>query len=94
MRVLLMLDGLEPVPQYVLWLDEQSSARLDLAFPELKVAIEYDGDWRDGQLWALNRDRERLNRIHALGWYVIFVTAPLLRDRRKLLATVRQALAR
>jgi hypothetical protein len=54
--------------------------------------FEYDGDWRDGQTWALNRDRDRLNRVHAVGWDAVFVTAPLLRDHRRLLRTVREAI--
>jgi hypothetical protein len=80
MRVLLVLAGLEPVPQY--WIEDATGrlARVDLAFPAQRVAVEYDGDWRDGELWALNRDRDRLNRVHAAGWDVVFVTAPLLRD--------------
>lgn len=50
-RVHLVLAGLRPVPQY--WIEDGSSwiARTDLAFPEQKVAVEYDGQWRDGQLW-------------------------------------------
>jgi hypothetical protein len=93
MRVLLVLDGLAPVPQY--WIvdaDGERIARVDLAFPEHKVAVEYDGDWRDGESWALNRDRDRLNRVHAQDWTVIFVTAPLLRDERRMIRTVRAAL--
>jgi hypothetical protein len=93
MRVLLVLDGLNPVPQY--WIEDADGeriARADLAFPEHKVAVEYDGDWRDGESWALNRDRNRLNRVHAQDWTVIFVTAPLLRDDRKMIRTIRAAL--
>jgi hypothetical protein len=93
MRVHLVLDGLDPVPQYVLEVGYGRTVRFDLAFPDRKVAVEYDGDWRDGERWALNRDRDRLNRVHALGWYVVFVTAPLLRDPRRMVRTVRQALA-
>ena len=91
-RVHLVLAGLDPVPQY--WIDDADGriARTDLAFPELKVAVEYDGQWRDGQLWALNRDRERLNRVHAAGWDVVFVTAPLLATPQKMVAVVRAAL--
>jgi very-short-patch-repair endonuclease len=91
-RVHLVLAGLRPVPQY--WIEDADGriARTDFAFPERKVAIEYDGQWRDGQLWALNRDRERLNRVHAAGWDVVFVTAPLLATPRKMVATVRAAL--
>ena len=91
-RVHLVLAGLTPVPQH--WIEDADGpiARSDLAFPERKVAVEYDGQWRDGQLWALNRDRERLNRVHAAGWDVVFVTAPLLATPRKMVATVRAAL--
>ncbi|GAA3060614.1 hypothetical protein GCM10010464_26380 [Pseudonocardia yunnanensis] len=92
LRVHLVLDGLAPVPQY--WIQDAGGriARVDLAFPEHKIAIEYDGDWRDGETWALNRDRDRLNRVHAAGWDVVFVTAPLLRDRGRLVRTVRAAI--
>lgn len=93
LRVVLVLDGLDPVPQY--WITSGGSriARTDLAFPDRKVAVEYDGDWRDGEQWALNKDRERLNRVIDSGWRVVFVTAPMLRDCRKTVAFVRSALA-
>jgi very-short-patch-repair endonuclease len=92
-RVHLVLAGLRPVPQY--WIEDANGriARTDLAFPEQKVAVEFDGQWRDGELWALNRDRERLNMVHAAGWDVVFVTAALLANPRKLVATVLAALA-
>lgn len=91
-RVHLVLAGLTPVPQH--WIEDADGriARTDLAFPERRVAVEYDGQWRDGQLWALNRDRERLNRVHAAGWDVVFVTAPLLATPRKMVAIIRAAL--
>jgi hypothetical protein len=92
MRVHLVLDGLNPVPQY--WIEDGGGriARVDLALPEHKLAIEYDGDWRDGESWALNRDRDRLNRVHALNWRVAFVTAPILRNVPRMLQTVRAAI--
>jgi hypothetical protein len=74
-RVILVLDGLEPIPQYRLGLGDGRSVRFDLAFPRRKIAVEYDGDWRDGESWALNRDRDRLNRVRELGWTVVFITA-------------------
>ncbi|MFN2494917.1 MAG: hypothetical protein ABR608_03270 [Pseudonocardiaceae bacterium] len=94
MRVWLVLDGLSPVPQY--WIEESRGrlARADLAFPEQQVAVEYDGSWREGELWALNRDRERLNRVQAAGWEVVFVTAPLLAHPSRMIRTVRAALDR
>ena len=48
LRVLLVLAGLAPVPQY--WI-EDTTGRLvcvDLAFPEHKVAVEYDGTGATG----------------------------------------------
>lgn len=93
-RVWLALDGLYPEPQY--WIEDLSGrlARADLAFPEHKVAVEYDGSWRDGELWALNRDRDRLNRVQAAGWEIVFVTAQLLHDPARMVRTVRATLAR
>jgi hypothetical protein len=41
-------------------------ARVDLAFFAQRIAVEYDGGWREGELWALNRDRQRLNRRRRL----------------------------
>ncbi|GAA3220697.1 DUF559 domain-containing protein [Pseudonocardia petroleophila] len=92
LRVLLVLAGLQPVPQH--WVEDRTGrlARVDLAFPEQRVAIEYDGDWRDGDRWSLNRDRDRLNRVHAAGWDVVFVTAPMLRNPRAVVRTVTAAL--
>ena len=88
------MDGLHPEPQY--WIEDSSGrlARADLTFPEQKVAVEYDGSWRDGELWALNRDRDRLNRVQAAGWEIVFVTAQLLNDSARMVRTVRAALAR
>lgn len=94
MRVWLVLDGLRPEPQY--WIEDSRGrlVRADLAFPEQQVAVEYDGSWRNGELWALNHDRDRLNRVQAVGWEVVFVTAPLLATPRRMVDTVRAALAR
>lgn len=90
-RVWLTLAGLRPEPQY--WIEDSTGpiARTDLALPAHKLAVEYDGAWRDGQLWALNRDRDRLNRVQAAGWEVVFVTAPLLREPDRMVGIVRAA---
>lgn len=93
MRVWLTLDGLHPEPQY--WIHDERGrlARADLAFPEHRLAVEYDGTWRS-EPWALNRDRDRLNRVHAAGWEIVFVTVEILRDPPRMIALVRAALAR
>lgn len=57
MRVWLVLDGLNPVPQH--WIEDSRGrlARVDLAFIEQRVAVEYDG-----AAAALLRDPERMVR--------------------------------
>lgn len=87
-RVWLVQAGLYPVPQY--WIED--IACVDLGFPDERVAVEYDGQWRDGERWALNRDRRRLNQVQAAGWDVVFVTTELLATPRKLVYTVQGAL--
>ena len=53
-------------------------ARVDLAFVERRVAIEYDGAWHaNAGQFAL--DRRRLNRLVAAGWTVLHVTRPTWR---------------
>lgn len=93
-RVHLVRAGLAPEVQY--WIEDARGrlARVDLAFPEQQVAVEYDGQWRENEMWALNRDRDRLNRVQAAGWEIVFVTAALLRDPRLMVHTVRAALER
>lgn len=47
-------------------------ARVDLAYPELRVAVEYDGAWH----WAQRRaDDRRRERVRALGWIVLVYSA-------------------
>jgi hypothetical protein len=92
-RVHLVLAGLEPIPQHWVELDSEQVALVDLAFPRQKVAVEYDGGWRDGETWALNRDRARLNRVQAAGWRVVFVTASLLRNPARMVAEISAALS-
>ncbi|MGB9377764.1 MAG: hypothetical protein WCB04_09670, partial [Mycobacteriales bacterium] len=75
LRVRLILAGLPPpVPQYEIWHRGQFVARADLAWPERRVAVEYDGAWH-GAAGQLGRDRRRLNALVAAGWTVVHVTA-------------------
>ena len=93
LRVLLALAGLVAVPQFpVRDRDGKVVARVDLAFPEHRVAIEYDGAWHaaPGQF---AKDRRRLNDLVAAGWTVLHVTAAELRDPAGLIARLRALLA-
>ncbi|MGB6161109.1 MAG: hypothetical protein WBF75_00725 [Pseudonocardiaceae bacterium] len=91
LRVHLILDGLIPEVQYVVQHAGQWVATVDLAFPRHRLAVEYDGVWHGAPL-QVGADRERLNRLHAAGWEVVFVTREHLRDPHRLICTVRAAL--
>ena len=94
LRVALVEAGLPtPVPQHEVWAGREFVARLDLAWPDLKVAIEYDGAHhreRDQH----SRDLARHNRLRTLGWTVFQVDADQLRSPGRLLAEVRVTLER
>lgn len=81
-----------PVAQYRVLVEGRFVARVDFAWPERKVALEYDGLWH-AEPGQFARDRERLNRLREAGWTVVFVTAADLRDRPRLIARIAAALA-
>jgi very-short-patch-repair endonuclease len=66
--------------------------RIDLAFAELKIAIEYQGDHhRSPEQWR--RDMTRRSILAADGWFVIELNADDLNDPAELVARIRQVLA-
>ncbi|MBT8228110.1 MAG: endonuclease domain-containing protein [Dactylosporangium sp.] len=74
-RLLLVCAGLPPpVTQSGAVDDAGFVARLDLAYPECRLGIEYDGD-QHRERWAFRRDVARLNRLRACGWTVLRFTA-------------------
>jgi very-short-patch-repair endonuclease len=80
LRVRLVLAGLpRPVTQFVVERDGRFVARLDLAWPDLRVAVEYDGLWH-GDPEQFHRDRRRLNRLLGEDWIVLHVTARRFRE--------------
>lgn len=92
LRVLLALAGLFPDVQYpVRDGDGVVVARVDLAFVEQRVAIEYDGAWHSAP-GQFAKDRRRLNRLVAAGWTVFHVTAVDMRDPAGLVARLRAVL--
>jgi very-short-patch-repair endonuclease len=93
LRVRLVLAGLpRPRTQYVITRDGRFVARVDLAWPEFRIAIEYDGMWHHDPA-QFHRDRRRLNQILGEDWLVLHVTARRLReDFEGFLREVRDAL--
>jgi very-short-patch-repair endonuclease len=63
------------------------------AYPDLKIAIEYHGLWHGGRNAFLD-DRRRMNRLAAVGWTVLHVTAGDMRHPERLAAQGRALRAR
>ncbi|MDQ6650246.1 MAG: hypothetical protein M3Z02_09035 [Actinomycetota bacterium] len=97
LRFLLIQAGLpRPVAQHVVVdADGEFVARVDLAYPGLRIAIEYDG--RDAHLeaQAFVVERRRQNRLLALGWVVVrFTATDVYRQSWRVAREVRAALSR
>lgn len=81
-----------PVAQYDVRYDGRFVARVDFAWAEHKVALEYDGLWH-AEAGQFAKDRQRLNKLRAAGWQVIHVTAADLHRPERLIALIADALA-
>ncbi|WP_156685749.1 hypothetical protein [Mycobacterium sp. Marseille-P9652] len=80
---LAMIDGGLPTPvlQYEVVDAHGRVWRLDFAWPDYRVAAEYDGvDWHSGQD-AFVRDRRRGAALSDLGWVVVPIIAEDVRRR-------------
>jgi hypothetical protein len=94
---LVMIDGGLPPPvlQYEVVDLQGYTWRLDFAWPEHRVAAEYDGvDWHSGP-GAFFRDRRRGAALQDLGWIVVPIIAGDVRCRpRELAARIERRLER
>lgn len=95
LRVQMVLAGLPPaIPQFEVWDGDFFVARLDLAIPEHRIGVEYDGRWHNRSDHRFEFDHARTARLVALGWRIIVVTSDRLRnDLARLLADLRRAIA-
>jgi len=74
-RLLLIDKGLaEPVVQHEVRVDGRLIARLDLAYPELRIGIEYDGDGHRTEKTEWRRDIQRQRVLEANGWILLHLT--------------------
>jgi hypothetical protein len=81
LKQLLRRCGL-PMPrfQYEIWHDGRFVARVDAAYPEHRIAIEYDSyEHHTGKL-AIDRDSDRRARLSRIRWETITFTAVALRS--------------
>lgn len=91
LRLVLLASSLpRPVAQHVV-LDVRGRfvARVDFAWPDVRVALEYEGGWHAHNVGP---DRRRLNALTAAGWTVVFVTAADMADPVALVARVAAAI--
>jgi hypothetical protein len=80
---LAMIDGGLPIPhlQYHVVDANGEQRRLDFAWPDYRVAVEYDGlDWHSSPD-ALRRDRRRSAALMEVGWMVIAIVFDDVRYR-------------
>lgn len=93
LRVRLVLAGVpRPVCQYEVALPSGVALHPDLAWPEFKVALEYDGAYH-AEPDRLHLDRRRLNQLATAGWIVLHATSLRLRtDFGGIVREVRAAL--
>ena len=65
-------------------------ARIDLAYPHARVALEYEGDIHRVDRSTWQKDIRRRERVEDLGWRMIRVTADDLRVSGELIRRVRR----
>lgn len=84
-----------PLIQYEVWHAGRFIARVDAAYPDLKLAIEVDGYRHHSSPDAFQRDRTRQNRLVALGWTVLrFTWADVVQRPSMVAQTIREAVHR
>ncbi|MDR2999521.1 MAG: hypothetical protein LBU78_15505 [Microbacterium sp.] len=94
-RLMIVEAGLpEPVVQHEVREDRRFIARIDLAYPGLQIAIEYEGDGHRTDQDQWRRDIQRTRDLEDRGWIVIRLTQHDLREgKSSFLARLRNAIA-
>ena len=93
-RLLLVAGGLpEPTVQHEVWTDGRLLGRTDLAYPQWKIAIEYEGDGHrtDKEQWR--KDIQRQRHLEGEGWIVIRLTQADLEAEDLLVTSIHRAIA-
>ena len=80
---LVMIDGGLPLPvlQYEIVDRNRRTWRVDFAWPDRRVAVEYDGfDWHS-DTDEFRRDRQKRAALQEIGWAVVSIVADDVRRR-------------
>jgi hypothetical protein len=80
------------VPQFVVRHHGRFVARVDIGFPEWRIALEYESYRHHTGREALERDSARRNGLMRAGWMVVTVTAADLRNFSAVSALLRAAI--
>lgn len=94
-RMLITRAGLpEPAVQYEVRIAGRLIARTDLAYPKLRIAVEYEGDGHRTDQHQWRTDIRRQRELESYGWVVIRLTQhDLGAGATSFLATLRRAIA-
>jgi hypothetical protein len=65
---------------------------LDLAYRQVKVAVEYDGDHHRISVTQRRKDQQRKDSLESVGWKIRVVTAEDIKDPRRFLSALRRTL--
>jgi len=68
--------------------------RLDMAYPDAKLAVEYDGEVHSKTAQKMQNDRTRRREIEDAGWRIITATATDAPKFEAVIASTKSALAR
>jgi len=80
---LAMIDGGLPIPklQYEIIDGNRERRRVDFAWPQCRIAVEYDSEEWHSNPDAMKRDRRRRTALEAVGWTVISIVFEDVRNR-------------
>src|SRR4051812_2931258 len=91
-RVACHLAGLpHPIPQFEVYEGDAFLGQVDLAWPEVKLIVEYEGAYHFEEL-QIRLDDARYEALVAAGWRVIRLSSIDLRDLDGVVARVKAAL--
>ena len=70
----------DPFPQYEVRFEGRFVARVDFAYPDARIALEYDSDRHHGTPEGVRRDTRRRRQLTRAGWKVVGVSSEDVRD--------------
>jgi hypothetical protein len=91
-RVACVRAGLPaPVPQFVVMADGEFLGRVDLAWPEARLIVEYEGAHHFEET-QIRRDDRRYERLVAAGWRIIRLSSADLQNLADVVSRIARAL--